>query len=53
MSERVVIGRVDGRDVTVWNDAAAGRPSIERVRSSVDEAHAALQAHAERTREEQ
>lgn len=42
-----VIGRIDGREVTVWNDAASGRPSIEQVRSSVDEALAALEAHAE------
>jgi len=52
MAEHEVIGRIDGRDVTVWNTAAAGRPSIERVRSSVDEAHAALQAYAEQTRED-
>lgn len=51
MSERAVIGRVDGRDVTVWNDAAAGRPSPERVKASVDEAHAALAAYAKNQKE--
>ena len=35
MGERKKVGRVDGRDVTVWNTAAAGRPSIDRVRASV------------------
>ena len=52
MNGHEVIGRVDGRDVTVWNTAAAGRPPIERVRASIDEAHAALEEHANRTRED-
>lgn len=53
MGEREKVGRVDGRDVTVWNTAAAGRPSIDRVRASVDDAHAALRAYAERDNAEE
>ena len=48
MGEREKVGSVDGRDVTVWNAAAAGCPSIDRVRASVNDAHAALRAYAER-----
>ena len=47
-----VIARIDGRPVTVWNSASSGKPSDERVRSSVDEALAALDAYAEAEREE-
>lgn len=36
-----------------WNTAAAGRPSIDRVRASVNDAHAALRAYAERDNVEQ
>lgn len=39
---REVIARIDGREVQVWNTAAAGKPSEARVRSSIEEAHAAL-----------
>jgi len=53
VGEREKVGSVDGRDVTVWNTAAAGRPSIDRVRASVNDAHAALRAYAERDNVEQ
>ncbi len=40
-------GRTDaryrGEKVSLWNTAAAGPPSAERVRQSIDEAHAALE----------
>ena len=48
-----VIGHVDGREVTVWNNAAAGPPSAERVRSSVDEAIAAIEEYGAKRREEE
>lgn len=47
-----VIANIDGRKVTVWNSASSGKPSDERVRTSVDEALAALAAYAGTEREE-